>query len=324
MIGIVNKIKTKIKGTINRTTELNKRRLKVVLHKKKLLKESGLEHIHSCYLAWSSDPKIQYLSSSGGFCKSMLSFLINTNEIDEAIIARNGSEKSPLSGQFLSTSDTEILTSPSTNSVYTRVNPIPLVKQLEEDKQYAMTALGCHLRSVRNLQKKGIAQNVKIVIGLLCSHSMKIDQVKSSLASLDIDEASVKGIEFRGKGWPGSFTIHLRDGSEKSVPFRHCWADFKDPNILEPACRLCYEIPRSADFIVCDPWAILIKRERMGKTLVLCMSKRADDIIRHAKELGYLKLSKRPIIDFLASQMYLIQEKTEHRLQSKRVDKKHI
>jgi len=268
------------------------------LFKKRILKRFG--NVYSCYLAYSSDDNVRYASSSGGFCKSFLWYLIKSDEkIDEAIITASGSSTNPLNPEIIATDKKDDIFSTKTNSVYSPSNPLPVLKNLDKNKNYVFVGLPCHLLNLRALQRKDVAKNVKFVLGLICHHTPKRGYLKQYLKKINVNEKNVEKIEYRGHGWPGKFTAHLKDGSEKSG------FSFFPPNLSNAPkyCESCTDINREADIVACDPWGIVSRaKESKGKTLIVCKTERADRLVVDAAKKKYITLESSNIDSFFRSQ----------------------
>ncbi|MDM8561988.1 Coenzyme F420 hydrogenase/dehydrogenase, beta subunit C-terminal domain [Candidatus Marithioploca araucensis] len=253
-------------------------------------------------MAYSSDDGVRYSASSGGFCKSFLWYLVDLDEgIDEAIITRTGSKHSPLIPEVIATKKREDIFSTRTNSVYAPTNPISVLKDLDPSKGYVFTGLGCHVRNLRLLQRRGIAKNVKLVVGLLCSHTPNINIVKQLFEKLNLNEKDVIKIEYRGNGWPGGFTAYMKNGSTKYVSSKHYFPN--DLNNAPQCCKSCSEVSKEADVVVCDPWRIISPRnEYNGKTLVLCRNVMADRLVVDAAKKKYIIIESSDVDAFFRSQ----------------------
>jgi len=272
-----------------------------ILRSRDIIKIKDFGDIFSSYFSYSADENIRFSSSSGGFCKSFLVYLIESGEVDAAIITRTGSPESPLISETIITNSISDIVSTRTNSVYAPANPLSALKSLEENKSYVIVLTGCSVRDLRLIQKNGLAKNIKIVIGLMCSQIPKIDVTKKIINMLEIKEEDIRQIEYRGNGWPGGFTAHLKDGSKKFTSEAKYWS--KDFGSGIERCQHCSEMSSDADIVLCDPWNLgLEKVDKIGTTMVIARNKTADLLIREANKAGYIKLLKCTIQHFLKAQ----------------------
>jgi len=264
--------------------------------------------ISSVFLAHSGDEVVRFRASSGGFVKSFLVYLLKSRAIDFAIITRTGGPAHPLVPETIITNSREDILSTRTNSVYAVNDPFPTLKELAHDKKYAFVGLPCQVRNLRALQKRGKYRNIVIAIGLFCNHTPNIKFTKEILQKLDVREDDVKQIEYRGNGWPGGFTAHLKNGQEKFISLEDYWSN--DLNNGPEACKYCSEIAENADIYVGDPWKLgLEKTDAKGTSLVVCRTRQASALVRKAAELGHIKIEECTREQLIQSQGYHVENK---------------
>lgn len=271
-------------------------------------------HINSIFLAHSSNDVIRFQASSGGFIKSFLVYLLESQIVDFAIITRTGGPSNPLVPETIITNSKEDIISTRTNSVYAVNNPFTVFKEIKHDKKYAFVGLPCHVRNLRALQKRGQYRNIVIVIGMFCNHTPNIEFTKEILQKLNVKEDDVQQIEYRGNGWPGGFTVYTKNGQKKFIALRDYWSN--DLNNGPEACKYCSEIATDADVYVGDPWNLdLEKTDSKGMSLVICRDSQPSRLVRRAAELGHMKIYKCNKKQLIQSQGYHIEEKLKRELQ---------
>ena len=269
--------------------------------------------INSIFLAHSSDDAIRFRASSGGFIKSFLVYLLESQTVDFVIITRTGNSNNPLVPETIITNSKEDILSTRTNSVYAVNNPFHVLKGIDYDKKYAFVGLPCHVRNLRGLQKKGKYRNIVIVIGLFCNHTPNIEFTKGILQKLNVKEHDLRQIEYRGSGWPGGFTAYLKNGQKKFIALQDYWDN--DLNNGPELCKYCSEIAEDADVYVGDPWNLKLEgTDSKGMSLVICRNSQASRLVRRAAELGHIKIYKCGRKQLLQSQGYHIEEKIKRRV----------
>jgi coenzyme F420 hydrogenase subunit beta len=245
--------------------------------------------IDSIYFAYSADEKIRFGASSGGFIKSLLVYLLESQTVDAAIITRTGDSSNPLVPETIITSLKEDIISTRTNSVYVINNPLKVLKAIEPDKKYAFVGLPCQIKTLRTLQNTGNYLNITVIISLFCNHTPNIEFTKEILQKLDVKEQGLKQIEYRGNGWPGGFTALLTNGQKKYIPLIEYWSNDLDNGPLQ--CKYCSEIGREADFYVGDPWNLELERtDDKGASLVICRNSTATTLVKRSAELNYIRI----------------------------------
>jgi len=217
------------------------------------------------YLAHALDKKIRYNASSGGFVKAMLCYLLDSKQVDYAIITRTGGKDSPLKPETIITKSRKRIISPRTNSVYMVHNPFRGL-ELNESKRYAMVCLPCQVEKAK----------CDFVICLTCNHAPLRSFTKEILSNLGVKTKEVVRIQYRGKGWPGYFTAYLKDGREVSTPSRDCWNTRHKPK----KCQQCQYTGNGADLLVGDPR----KTDKLGETLVVCLTEKGHQAVLGASD----------------------------------------
>ena len=270
------------------------------------------DHIDSILFAHSSNDVIRFQASSGGFVKSFLVYLLESLTVDFAIVTRTGGSEHPLLPETIITNSKEDILSTRTNSVYAVNNPFPALKELAYDKKYAFVGLPCQVRNLRALQQKGKHRNIVVVISLFCHHTPNIEFTRGILQKLDVRENDVQQIEYRGSGWPGGFTVYLKNGQKEFIAQRDCWSN--DLNNGPEMCKYCSEIAQDADIYVGDPWNLGLQRtDSRGTSLVICRNGQASGLVKRAAELGHITISKCSQEKLVQSQGYHIEDKIKRR-----------
>jgi len=265
--------------------------------------------VYSVYLAHANDDKIRFLSSSGGFCKSFLSYLLDKKIVDAAIVTRTGDPSSPLKAETIITNSREEILTPRTNSIYAPTNPLGVIRDLNPKKRYAIVGLGCHIRELSEMQERGKLSNILIKIGLLCHHTPKLSFTEEVLKKAGIPVEDVFQIQYRGNGWPGGLTILTRSGAKKFIPTDDYWSNDLSNGLAY--CSRCSEICDNADVVACDPWNLgLEEKEKNGMTLIFCRSKNLDDLVNQSREGGAITLYK-------CDKSVLVQSQRKHILDKK-------
>lgn len=232
----------------------------------------------STFLAWSTDPELRRNASSGGFVRAMLRWMLETNVIDRAIIARTGPRGNGFRPECVATDDPEELADRRTASVYYPVSPLSVPR----DKRllYAATLLPCQVETLRKAQAKGLSREIGVVIELLCHHTPRPEFVQRACAQMAVRNPAT--VYFRGNGWPGEFTA---DGT--SMPYLPTWG--RHGATMLPRCRACTRTCGPADWTVADPWG-LGGDMGDGKTLVHAHTCKAWRLAIEAKEAGAIEI----------------------------------
>lgn len=247
------------------------------------IKDFGI--VDSIFFAHSADDQTRFQSSSGGFIKSFLVYLLESSRVDMVIITRTGDSSNPLVPETIITNSREDILSTRTNSVYALNNPLKVLNEIDSEKKYAFVGLPCHVRNLKLMQKRGKYTNIMTVIGIFCNHVPNLAFTEGILKKLKVKVEDVKQIEYRGNGWPGDFTAHLKNGQSRFISCTEVWSN--DLNNGPKMCKCCSEIGVSADICVGDPWNLGLERtDEKGMSLVICRNRGANDLVKRAAELN--------------------------------------
>jgi len=238
------------------------------------------------YLSYSTSNEIRYMSSSGGFCKELLRYLIEAKIYDKAILTELGDGETALIPQTVITDDMEKILSTKSNSIYANTQPLSVLPELKQDESYVFVGLPCHVKTVREYSRKhGIDI---LVVCLFCNHTPDFGYTKYILDKHGIDERDVTHFEYRGTGWAGKTKIKTRD-NEILIDFPSLWSSYNNntPTPLKK-CRCCAEfISDQADICVGDAWIERItKKDDLGTNIVIGMNEIGNDLIKKCGESG--------------------------------------
>lgn len=249
---------------------------------------------HAC-LSWASDEKLRFKSSSGGTAKALLQFLLETREIDRAVILCVD-KKEPLFPKFRSIVDPQEVAEAS-NSFYLHVPFDTALRTLceEPDFRTAIVALPCHIQALRKLQSLKTIKGGVLVIGLFCSGINRIQALKQFLLYHKLGQP-INNIELRGRGWPGKITVNnkvvydrKRASPLNSALYRHCFSN----DFFLKRCHACAdETAELADISLGDAWIPrVVESDNLGTNVALLRSQRGLTIFNKAVDAGILNSS---------------------------------
>jgi coenzyme F420 hydrogenase subunit beta len=121
----------------------------------------------------------------------------------------------------------------------------------------------------------------------------------------------VQDVRYRGKGWPGLFTVKLKNGIESfHKTYIEAWGFLQKYRPYR--CYLCPDGTAAYADISCgDPWYRTIRENEAGYSLVIVRTEKGRKIIRGAIEAGYLTLERANIQKLINSQPGLLQKRKE-------------
>ena len=248
------------------------------------------EHI----IAYSKNSTIRRESSSGGFCKSFLIYLIENKVVDYTILTRM--KDNTTSPESIITNDrNKILTRP--NSIYEYHNQLEILSEINADKQYSFIGLPCFVRFIRNQQlKNNKYKNIYPLISILCNQAPVPLFKQKILEDNNIDINEVIDINYRYGDYPGSIYVMMRNNKNINLGLlKTAWGKYNDPNYCyAPPCCLNCELYESkfADIVVGDPWLTKYEKDTKGWTKIIVQNADCMNLIRDCAAKNYIYIEK--------------------------------
>lgn len=237
-------------------------------------------NIISSYVGKATKKEIFDNSQSGGITTAILADLLDTNEIEVALVAIM-KEGIPPRGDFaLVTNSFDLLA--CQKSKYTPIpllSAIPLLKKVKG--KIAIVGLSCHFHSLQNLcdvypwlMKKDILK-----IGLICDRVMTISAIDFISSQVKIDNP-INNFIFRDKlkpSYPGNSVVF--SNNSQFVLDASIRKDMKD--FFTPArCRLCFDkLNIFSDLVMGDPHGVPNIDKKYGETLVFVRTNKGKEIL---------------------------------------------
>ena len=245
-----------------------------------------------CYIGYSTDKYVRWISSSGGAVTSILTFMMEEGLIDGALVVKMEGLRPK---QFIARRPKDLIL--AAGSKYLPIQSSIKLKELMDSKgKYAIVGLPCYIRAIRNLMARSekLRKHVTLLLGLFCCRSISPTGFKVLLHKLRVNEEEIEEFRFRGHGWPGRLHISLKDGRKISLPYFDYWRPLYSPYFFTPkACMFCSDMTNEkADISFGDAWLPkIIRKDVLGSSMIISRSEEADKILQEAQRKGFLKLA---------------------------------
>jgi coenzyme F420-reducing hydrogenase beta subunit/dihydroorotate dehydrogenase len=240
----------------------------------------------------SSDPEILKRAQSGGFTTALLKFCLEKKLFDAVIVNGRDENWKPIPTIVKDPDQLKNFAS----SKYALSPTLAICRDLikdEEIKSAVVVALGCQVEALRKIQSLSklepdnlavkISEKIGLIIGLRCwsPHSRRLyPEVLQNQFGVDLSQISKVDL------MPESFNVFLQNGEKKEFS-----PTISRPYAL-PACQVCDSLSNNlADIAVggtstdADP----------GWTGVMVRTPKGQEIVKKAKENGYLEVSPKEI-----------------------------
>jgi len=241
----------------------------------------------------ATDKVIRFNGSSGGLASALALYCVENEGMRGVVHVGNDSEEQYKNKSTFSRTRDDILA--TTGSRYSPASPCDLFQAIE-DAEGACVFIGkpCDLEGLRKTQsiRPGLSKNIGVAIGIFCAGTPSTQGTVDLLAKYGISHEDVEELRYRGRGWPGSFSVRLKSDSEwlELATYEEAW-DFLQA--YRPyRCHVCPDgTSEFADISCGDPWYRSIDADEPGKSLVLVRSEKGREIVKGAIKAGYIQLT---------------------------------
>jgi coenzyme F420 hydrogenase subunit beta len=274
----------------------------------------------NCYIGHATDNDIRYNSASGGLVTQLLIFALEERIIDGALVTRMKKDKPLEPEPFIARTREEIIE--ASKSKYCPVPANIALKEIIESKEgekFAVVGLPCHIHGIRKTEmiNKKLKEKIVLHIGLFCGHTPNFIATKFLLQTISVHKEQVKGISYRGEGWPGGVSIMLKDGNKLFIPHSHpyAWGGIFGSVLFTPfRCLLCADgICELADISFGDAWLPeLRKDDKIGRSIIVSKNRRGEEILQKMASSGIIALDSAYKEDVIQSQQSMLNFKKKN------------
>lgn len=246
------------------------------------------------YTGHSTDYEIRYNSSSGGLVTQLLIFALEEGLIDGALVTRMR-EDNPLEPEpFIARTKEEIIEASKSKYCPVPVNiALREILELDEGERVAVVGLPCHIQGIRKAEKvnKKLSKKIVLHLGIFCSINRNFLAQEYLLKKLNINKEDILKFDYRGKGWMGNMTIILKNGDEKSYPYRTYWREILDSYFIPMRCTLCSDqFCELSDISFGDIWLPEYRSDQIGTSVVISRTEIGNDTLDQMKSANKIDL----------------------------------
>jgi coenzyme F420 hydrogenase subunit beta len=241
-----------------------------------------------CYIGHSTDMNVRYNSSSGGIATQLLIAALENDVIDGALVTRMRKDNPWEPEGFIARTREDVISASKSKYCPVAVNT-GLKHILKEDGRFAVVGLPCHIHGIRKSEEvfKQLDKKIVLHIGLLCSHVVSFAGSHFLLEKIGVRKEQVTDLSYRGKGWPGSMSVQVKNGSSISMPliggWNAYWPIFSSFFFTPMRCMMCPDqASELADISLGDAWLPELKDEKRGESIIVTRTKIGEDILAFA------------------------------------------
>jgi coenzyme F420 hydrogenase subunit beta len=255
------------------------------------------------YVGHARDGNIRYDSASGGLVTALLIFALEHELIDGALVTRMRSDNPLMPEPFIARTRREILS--AAGSKYCPVTIGAALKEILNSRgRFAVVGLPCHIQGIRKIEQQiaELAGRIRYRISIACSFNYSFHGTRRFIESLGIPPGQVQELQYRGRGWPGSMLLRLKNETETVVPLAQYYRRLGPYSLWR--CLLCSDmLGELSDLSFGDAWLPeLVKTDKAGSSFVVSRTPEAEELLEAAAAREAVELSELGLQPLLASQ----------------------
>jgi coenzyme F420 hydrogenase subunit beta len=257
----------------------------------------------ACYVGYAGNVQIRHNSASGGIVTALLITALEHHLIDGALVTRMRADNPLAPESFIARTKQEVLS--AAGSKYCPVAAGTAVREiLSTEGRYAVVGLPCHIQGIRKAEQEmpGLAQRIRYHISIACSFNYSFHGTRRFIESLGIPPEDVQELQYRGRGWPGSMLLRLKDGTKMVVPLADYYRKLGPFSLWR--CLLCSDMFGELSDLSCgDAWLPeLVRTDKAGSSFVISRTPEGEELLEAAAAREAVVLSELGVQPLLASQ----------------------
>ena len=257
------------------------------------------------------DAELRYHGSSGGVTSALALFCLEKMGFD-SVLHTGINPDNPLRNETkISRCRLDLVA--TTGSRYSPASPCDGIGRVETSNgKTAFVGKPCDVQGLRKLQsvKPWVAERFGAAIGVFCAGTPSSMGTMELLRQMNIDPGYVGSVRYRGRGWPGNFSVY-KDREQITLgemSYMDAWGFLQKYRPFR--CYLCPDgTSESADVSCGDPWYRDFDDGGVGYTLVLIRTEKGREIVHGAIDAGYVALHRTGQQALVKSQKNLLEKR---------------
>lgn len=272
---------------------------------------AGVGPVLEVWEGYATDPETRFKGSSGGALTALSRYAIERGGMHGVLHVAADPEQ-PLQNRTVMSHSYEDLLA-ATGSRYAPASVCDGLQQIEEaPAPCVFVGQPSEVAALRKAQalRPVLDSKVGLALSFFCAGSPATRGTEELLKQKGIDSARVEKLRYRGRGWPGMFTVWLKGESEPALEMTYAesWAFVQayrpwSVHLWPDGCG------EHADVSCGDPWYREVETGEHGSSLVVVRSEVGRRLVRGAMEAGYLALVPSSVERVVESQKGLIAKK---------------
>jgi coenzyme F420 hydrogenase subunit beta len=251
--------------------------------------------ISGVYTGFCTEEGIRRNSSSGGVITAVLCSLLESGQIDAAIVVMQGIPEPEKASVVIVNTTADILS--ASQSVYVPVSTLDVLNKLDPEKKYAITCLPEQSAALRVLQKHGHvkALSIKYILGPYTGTAIYPAAINTfkRINGIKKDDC-VTSLKWRAGEWPGYLEIITESGRVLRSP--KVYYNFLIPFFVTNASLQSMDFANEfADLAVGDAWSPGFEAQGQGFSVVVSRNEKMTALLEDLRQKGVLGLTPEPV-----------------------------
>lgn len=254
--------------------------------------------VYDVWEGFASDPQIRHAGSSGGAATALALYAIELMGMGGALHTAARRDKAYLNETVYSTDRASLIE--HTGSRYAPASPCDGLNLIAgAERPSVFIGKPCDAAAVQRARAANpqLDQKLGLVIAFFCAGAPSTRGTLELLRHVGVDDPnSVLSLRYRGKGWPGMWTVTWADSEGREHTEQRTYAESWGflQRYRQWRCYICPDhTGEFADIAVGDPWYREVQPGEPGKSLIVARTQRGRDIVHAAAAAGYLTLETR-------------------------------
>jgi len=243
---------------------------------------------------YAVDAEVRCLGSSGGTSTAIALYCLHAGHAG-GVVHVGKDEFEPWRNTTVTSRTREELLIRA-GSRYSPASPCDGLDQIEAASRPSIfIGKPCDIQGLRNTEKlrPQLQTKVALALGIFCAGTPATVATLELLASLQVSKENLQEIRYRGNGWPGAFSVRLKNESNFSAKLSYT-ESWRFLQVYRPfRCYLCPDgTSEFADISCGDPWYREPSSDETGRSLVLVRTERGREMLKLAEKAGYVHLER--------------------------------
>jgi coenzyme F420 hydrogenase subunit beta len=240
----------------------------------------------------ATDPKLRRDGSSGGLSSALALYCIEQAGM-QGLVHVTADEQVRYTNRSVLSRDRHTILA-ATGSRYAPASPCDHLQAIE-DAGGPCVFIGkpCDVQGLRKAQalRPALDANVGLAIGIFCAGTPSTQGTIDLLRLHGVEPDDVAELRYRGRGWPGSFAVRMKNSEQWKdlATYAEAWGFLQKYRPYR--CHLCPDgTSEFADIACGDPWYREIQSDEAGQSLVVVRTARGRAVVRAAIAAGCVAL----------------------------------